>query len=392
VKCERDRDPIDGAGRSGDAAIRCTLPVPHHAGGQLDAYAVGGSSPPNGISMYRQLDARQALEQYHRTMSREARRLWAALARLGSRIPYSLTYRSWPIPDAELWMRLPSDLSIPLAFAEMTREAPIFILDRETLLDVVESGAESSEPWPLPPLPFESIIIETTPLNMGFGQAGCDIHLEATCIKEVERGELWSATSLVYLTQRALSEDPTQRGEYRIICVHHYADGTFEWGVDGELEATAQPAWAAMLVEAVHLITARSVTRGLPDRAVRREYERASGTKWPQNAWQLTIGGENGGGESGDSGRRLTCRFFVRGHWARLPDGNVPSGRVQWRETADRFEVWREAFIKGPAGAPWRSPKHPVRVKPGPGGSDRGSPTAPPADRADHHHTMVVAP
>jgi hypothetical protein len=38
---------------------------------------------------------------------------------------------------------------------------------------------------------------------------------------------------------------------------------------------------ATMIVEAVHIITARGVTHEYPPRPVRRAYERARGNKWP---------------------------------------------------------------------------------------------------------------
>ena len=67
--------------------------------------------------------------------------------------------------------------------------------------------------------------------------------------------------------------------------------------------------------------------------------------------------------QDGDAtGRHLNCRFWVRGHWARLPAGKGPSGHVPWREAGDGLEVWREAYIKGPARAPWRAPANPLRV------------------------------
>jgi hypothetical protein len=44
------------------------------------------------------------------------------------------------------------------------------------------------------------------------------------------------------------------------------------------------------LIEIVHLITARGITLELPPPPLRRDYERASGKKWPDNAWMIKIG------------------------------------------------------------------------------------------------------
>lgn len=339
--------------------------------GQLDAFQVSGSSPPNLLPPARpkgEFAPGSPLREYMRLMSREAKRLMAVHGRPGSRIPYSLMYRSWPVPDRDLAIRLPRDFRVPLEFTDETRVAPIFILDRDTLFDVVVSAVQTSTQLALAPLPFESIIVETAPFNMSFAdEDGSYLHLDAACITELDRGELWSATCLTYVTQRALSEDPDQHGDHHIIRVQIHADGTFEWGTDDRRQIYPEHAWATMLVEAVQIITARGVTRQLPDRPARREYERATRAKWPQNAWQITIGGGSTAKDGEESGRRLTCRFFVRGHWARLPQGHAPSGLAEWRETASGFEVWRDPFVKGPAGAPWRSPKHPVRLKPGNG-------------------------
>jgi hypothetical protein len=77
---------------------------------------------------------------------------------------------------------------VPLLFAEATREAPVFTMDRETLLDIVASGDAAPPDLPLPPLPFESIIIETNPVNMAFAD-GSLLVLMGECIAIVEDQE-----------------------------------------------------------------------------------------------------------------------------------------------------------------------------------------------------------
>jgi hypothetical protein len=351
-------EPTRG-GTSDSAGSSSLLRKPEHVVGTSEHEQRRTTYPP-GVEL--RADGASALHTYARLMTPDAKRLWAALSRPGSRIPYSLVYRSWPIPDERLWSRLPRDIGFPLAFAEMTRGAPIFTLDRDTLLDIVEGDSGKPGDLPLPPLPFESTMIETTPFNLTFIEGGgrC-IHLEATCLVEVSRGELWEARTLVYVTERALAVDPAQTGEHDIVHLRIHADGRFESEVNAEWSAIETHSWPRILVEAVHLITARGVTHHHPPRPIRREYERLSGQKWPLNAWEIQIGTTSAVGSDVHSGRRLTCRFRVRGHWARLPSNKIPSGRVAWRETADGFEIWRDAFIKGPAGAPWRVPPDPVR-------------------------------
>ena len=339
--------------------------------GQLDAFQVSGSSPPNLLPPARpkgEFAPGSPLREYMRLMSREAKRLMAVHGRPGSRIPYSLMYRSWPVPDRDLAIRLPRDFRVPLEFTDETRVAPIFILDRDTLFDVVVSAVQTSTQLALAPLPFESnyrrdrsVQHELRGRRRVISPPRRSLHNRARPRRTLER-------NMPHLCDPA---GPQRRPRPTRRPPHHQgadpADGTFEWGTDDRRQIYPEHAWATMLVEAVQIITARGVTRQLPDRPARREYERATRAKWPQNAWQITIGGGSTAKDGEESGRRLTCRFFVRGHWARLPQGHAPSGLAEWRETASGFEVWRDPFVKGPAGAPWRSPKHPVRLKPGNG-------------------------
>ena len=72
--------------------------------------------------------------------------------------------------------------------------------------------------------------------------------------------------------------------------LHIYEDGSRD-GRDGTRQTVrTQDGLATLLIEIVHLITARGITHELPPRPLRRDFERASGKKWPDNAWVIRIG------------------------------------------------------------------------------------------------------
>lgn len=308
------------------------------------------------------VDQRKALTEFKRLMSPEARRLTAIHDRGWGSIPNILTRRSWPAPPAALLARLPRYIRLQLKMAEMVKDAPIFLVDPETLKGAVASSDVAPDGLPLPPLPFESILIETTPTDFGFLNAdGTCRTIETAWIKETILGEQWDVTLLVHEMQHKPGRQTGMPDNSLFVRMRLCGDGVQERFDGNRWVRMPADKVSALLIEAVHLITARGVTHKHPPRSRRREYERATGTSWPENAWIIKIGGETTTSDN-TTGHRIGCRFYVRGHWARLPSKKTPSGRVPWREDTDGFLVWREPFIKGPAGAPWRAPAHPVRT------------------------------
>lgn len=305
---------------------------------------------------------RKALTEFKRLMSPEAWRLTVIHDRGWGSIPNILTRRSWPTPPAALLARLPRYICLQLKMAEMVRDAPIFLVDLDTLMGAIDSSDVAPEGLPLPPLPFDSILIETTPTDFGvLSTDGTCTSIETAWIEETILGEQWDAMLLVHEMQYEPGRQTDTPDDSFFIRIRLYGDGVQE-RFDGShwLQMPADKL-SRYLIEAAHLITARGVNHEHPPRSRRREYERASGTSWPENAWIIKIGGETSTSDN-PTGHRIGCRFYVRGHWARLPSRKTPSGRVPWREDTDGFLVWREPFIKGPAGAPWRAPAHPVRA------------------------------
>lgn len=307
-------------------------------------------------------DERRAYREFKRSMSPEAIRLTNLHGRAGVLIPHTLVYRSWPTPGDQLAARLPEQVKVESAFGELTRESPIFLLDIDQLLEVANSGEAGEPPPHLPPLPFESILIETYPDGyVSVRDDGTCTSYSATQITEIDRGRVWEVCQLSYEARWTPTSPALIPTTTSITQFHVCDDGTRDCATTSNQQSRMRDGLAALIIEAVHLITATGVTHEPPPRPIRRDYERVSRKKWPTNAWLIKIG-ENTPTTDNHSDRHLTCRFRVRGHWARLANNKAPSGRVPWREDPDGFLVWRDAFVKGPAGAPWRVPADPVRL------------------------------
>jgi hypothetical protein len=184
---------------------------------------------------------------------------------------------------------------------------------------------------------------------------------EATQITEIERGNIWEVCQLAHDARWEPNSPALIPYDSYLTRFKLYGDGSREGQLAPGIPTRMQDRLATLIIEAVHLITARGITHELPPRQIRRDYERVSRKKWPTNAWLIKIG-ESTPPTDNHTDRHLTCRFRVRGHWARLANNKAPSGNVPWREDEDGFLVWRDAFIKGPPGAPWRVPADPVRL------------------------------
>ena len=101
------------------------------------------------------------------------------------------------------------------------------------------------------------------------------------------------------------------------------------------------------------------------DRPTRRDFKRATGDRYPDDVWKIVIGStsdEEGNGTG--FCRTYSGRWRVRGHWRRLnPEQKPgPGPEAMPRRDADRcWLVWIDPYVKGPAGASWLRPLHPVR-------------------------------
>lgn len=104
------------------------------------------------------------------------------------------------------------------------------------------------------------------------------------------------------------------------------------------------PIWR-MLVESVHLITARGVELepGSDPRHARRRFIREAGELDGEQAevplyHVVKVTTSDGDGEPREGERVYRHRWMVRGHWRHYQNGK---------------RKWIRAYIKGPAGAPW---------------------------------------
>lgn len=242
-------------------------------------------------------------------------------------------------PDPDLRDRMPPSIVAEAFFGQMLKELPIFALDSDIFISAVTSMMEAADQGmeidalDLPPLPFESIAIEMAPEAVDWGEAV----IAGFVVREEIEGEQWQVITMV-------------GGEHGIdLLITHIRPGymlAYVQTPGQELEwehMPHSPIWSSV-VQALHLITARGVEHEKLPRPQRREFERKIKRKYPQ-AFIIKIGTTSAYERGDGSGRALTCRFMVRGHWRHY----------------ETKRTWIRPYIKGPADAPWRAPLNPVR-------------------------------
>lgn len=263
----------------------------------------------------------------------------------------------------------------------MMRTAGVFVLDggpggAEDVLDCVFEGVEANG---LPPLPYSRVWIEAAgddgPVAMadvsGYAPDGTTTpeigQLWGVLILEIEPCVRWAVACLrspgwLYpdpdehpwspLRFEGVSIEKLPRAPFDRSEIFAPAGEDPRHGPSESREAEVVCAWALMAAE---LITARGVTT-MPAPRLQRKHLQHAGWTGPS----VSVGGpqvyrvalSTSGGETlEETGRSLSCRFLVRGHWRRVR--RRTPGAV-WVEAKDAWCVWVCAFVKGPVGAPWK--------------------------------------
>lgn len=235
-------------------------------------------------------------------------------------------------------------------YETMIRTASVFVLGDE-VMPGIESCDDMPIPFQLPPLPFPRMWIEIWSDMDGHGKGfelqeqGCT--MVAWAISEVERGAKWDVVvasllwsrkdhdeGLMYIDTDAMTTPGLAPMRITPETVYFPSDDDGgEWVVEKELSI------AATVVEMLHYITSigTDTVEEPIGRGIRRAYSRKTkGWKHPQ-VYKVKL--TNSVRKEGHSDREFHCRWMVRGHWRHYRDGT---------------KTWVKAYIKGPAGAPWR--------------------------------------
>lgn len=253
-----------------------------------------------------------------------------------------------------------SKIEAESVFVGLLRTAGYFVLDHDEALPALRSNPPVGEIADFPPLPFARIWIETKGM---FGPEalidypGEEDTLNILGIGIIERdpGKLWD----VLLPYEFVPHDGSDPGRYNVlghtITPQGFADETGQvqeqdWAEEGSSPATAI---IGLAITASHLITAErmpitDIPIGRPQRKRwNRELKRQQFEEGPRvyfvdlkTAGDIRVEGYGGG-------REYKVRWIVRGHYYKHPNGkfDIPEkGKC----------YWRKAYVKGPAGAPWK--------------------------------------
>jgi len=122
---------------------------------------------------------------------------------------------------------------------------------------------------------------------------------------------------------------------------------------------TAMLSWAVVLAD---MVTARNVDRrevALP-RKTHKQLSRSlpGGLRWTPRVYEVSIATATGDAMD-ETGRSLSVRFMVRGHWRKSF-----AEHARWIDSKEAFCVWVTGHVKGPAGAPWKGRAVYVEQKP----------------------------
>lgn len=258
-------------------------------------------------------------------------------------------------------------MSAEYAMAQMVRKSQVYIVDFDDASNAMhEAIAGNAQELHLPPLPFETIVIEGHN-DMGWGMSYPDgrhakAYVDMFWIGEIDQGREWRVCTLLRKSvDRNTGLLPDGFKYFKTIDCYRLRPDTgmtfleFKGGrPDGFSWYPSQPDRAIAIqsshapIELVNLITANgtSIERFAPIRQQRRAWERKHKQAFPKLNI-VVIGGANSPNEiDGDTGRVYTHRWRVRGHWRNYQDGK---------------RTWVRPYVKGPAGAPWITQ---IRVKP----------------------------
>jgi hypothetical protein len=259
-----------------------------------------------------------------------------------------------------------SKIETESVFVGLLRTAGFFLLDKDEALPALRSDPPHADEMPdFPPLPFPRIWIETrdqfgpTPMLVYEGEGDeDDLNILGIGIIEREPGRVWDVLTPFEFQPRDGNE-PSQMA----VIGHTITPGGFADDVDrstwSDLDAEGEvtdPAAAiiGLAITAAHLITAERIPQveipvARPQRKRwERELKRERFVEGPRVYFvDLKAAGEDENAEGYGGTREYKVRWIVRGHYYKHPNGkfDIPDkGRC----------FWRRAYVKGPAGAPWK--------------------------------------
>jgi hypothetical protein len=251
-------------------------------------------------------------------------------------------------PDDDAAMR---QLAVPVDAAAVLTSAIAIRVPAEPMTAVADELQDHL--GYLPRLPFPVTLFELydedgdhNAFNIIEHETGRMSEAVAIVVAETEPGSSWAVW--IYLavydpdpTDSEIFGQPGELGAMEGFSIYPYlaaADGN---GVSVAPGGDIGDKWLIGRVAACcQLATARGATQhpvAHVSRQVRRAAERRLGWRIPK-MYHLTIGG-SAEPEAREGHRLYTCRWLVRGHWRRLPDGR---------------RTWVRPFIKGPLSAPFK--------------------------------------
>lgn len=235
-----------------------------------------------------------------------------------------------------------------LLLARLVQQSILFVVDRDTMVQAVESLAPG---WiELPPLPFPDVLIEGDGppwaiLDRDTREWLFSVH--HLWVQEVQRGARWDGAFFLQKAFRVRfpQRDGTTLEDHpiEVLLFELTPDQVTFRNAHGSTDGVNYPLSDPLprfALEAIHFITARGVSLATikPSRQVRRNAQR-KGVVLPERLYWVHIKDELINRIGGDGMREFHCRWLVRGHWRRLD--------------AER-KTWIKPYIKGPPGAPWR--------------------------------------
>jgi hypothetical protein len=232
----------------------------------------------------------------------------------------------------------------------MIRTGAIYLVPGDHMMEAIRHLPPISE---LPPLPFPRIIVEGTDnetdkpivLFLSGEKAGKDgLGIKLATILEVRQGTEWNVVLVLsmkggqeYFPFGLIHEDKGLTTTLSKGFLDFYGDDPCKLHNMSDLQLSSIYL-SGFVINLVHLITARNAPKERVElhRKQRQNFRRRYFIEAP-SVYRIKL--DQAGDREGFGGWHYKVRFLVCGHWR-----HYKSGR----------RVWVHAYIKGPAGAPWK--------------------------------------
>lgn len=260
----------------------------------------------------------------------------------GEKAISQLVERQIAFPNANRSPFTDDDVLATVILGNIAARSGIFAIDRDAICDAANSIRQSSD-FELPPCPFQSVVIDSDSENAWdlFDDSPQDKHLKIKvfAVIEVEEGVTWDVGFLLSssITGHAIWVAGLILEGGRIFEIDTIDQGKMRFVVNDEVGGSAL---ARLVIEAIHLITARGISLSpiAESRQSRRARERRGVTMPPHLYW-VTVDDTLINSKPGRGEKEFRYRWLVRGHW---------------RHFTDERKTWVRAYIKGKPGAPWK--------------------------------------